>query len=180
MKIQRAKKCMQFWLDCLCATRSVIAGRIVATGRLFKNGGRLSFQLPIILLQICGAAGNAQSTLGIAVHGNQTVETFSFLRINTISDTHTIDTFTRVKETGDYRLQVRNVLIPGTGFVRQGNRSLREVFIAPGYPLQIIISNNPGIPTEKIEGAWGELDSVFQKATSRQPAAFNLGYTSLN
>jgi thiol-disulfide isomerase/thioredoxin len=175
MKIKSAGNFIKLSLRYLLTSRSAVIRRQVI------NRCRLNCSLALILLsQLYSTDGRSQSTLQMSVPVNrQTVETFTFSRINTISGNYTLDTFRVMKGTGAYSLQIRNVILPGTGFIRKGSKDLREVFIAPGFPLQIIIDTTTAGQNEMITGAWKELDSVFRNIRSESSVEFNFAYTSL-
>jgi thiol-disulfide isomerase/thioredoxin len=129
-----------------------------------------------ILLQLPGLNCKSQSTLEIRIsNDHQPIEPFTFERVNPISGTHIIDTITRIG-TGKYSLQIRNTVLPGLGMIRNGNQDLREVFTAPGFPLQIIINQDRSAQDETITGAWKELDSVFRKMSNETEDGFNSAF----
>ncbi|HTE25204.1 TlpA family protein disulfide reductase [Flavitalea sp.] len=146
---------------------------------LFKRqrqiiGWATSCQLTFtILLQLGGLLAKSQSTLEISVTPNhQTVEMFTFSRVNSISGSHTIDTFA-VKGAGKYSLKVINSSLPGIGVIRNGSENLREVFLAPGFPLQLIINTNQLEKSESVSGPWSGLDSTFSKVNTEMSERYH-------
>jgi thiol-disulfide isomerase/thioredoxin len=177
MKKQREKNLITILMGWPFIRKSLQIEQLRRNQRSLRSSRMLAITFTLFL-QFPGISGKSQSILECSVPGtDQTVEIFTFTRINTISGIHTIDTLV-MKEAGKYSLQVYNITLPGIGVIRKGNEDLREVFLAPGFPLQILINKRQTVKTESVTGAWQSIDSAFRRISTEYLVPYNYAYAS--
>lgn len=131
-----------------------------------------------ILIQLCFLGARSQSTLEISVPGNHySVESFTFIRTNTISGIKTIDTFVSAGA-GKYSIQLYSAGLPEVGMVQNNSGFLRPVFLVPGMPLKVLIKTNMSQQGELIAGPWATPDSAFRNINTETILNFKETYAN--